>query len=250
MAATLALLAAVLVLAPGPVAAAPDDPSPTPEPTTTADSTGRKKQTDSTKSDRKQADPDDSADPDDATDPAQQRSQFESATVVSGLSMLVERPDERLVAERETTYTIAVNNTGRDTEELTIRVTVPPWMSEPAPLDGGRLADGFVDWPVTVAPGEVATMRLTGAYASPERDAPTRMAFTACALGPGEDEPIVCDTDITALQPADTRHRWWLVATMVLVTAVVAGVAGFLLRRRGWLPFRTPPEGSGQTPAG
>lgn len=216
MAATLALLAAMMVLAPGPVAAAPD-PSSSPEPTEPAASTG----------------------------PADQSSQFESATVVSGLSMLVERPDERLVAERDTTYTIAINNSGTDTEKLTIRVTVPPWMSEPDPLDGGRLADGYVDWPVTVAPGAVATMRLTGAYASPERDAPTRMAFTACALDSGEDAPIVCDTDIAQLAAAEPGTRWWLVTLVGAVAAGLAGAAGFLAwRRRGrwWerlLPIRT-----------
>lgn len=207
MAATLALLAAMMVLAP--------------EPTEPPVSTG----------------------------PADQSSQFESATVVSGLSMLVERPDERLVAERDTTYTIAVNNSGTDTEQLTIRVTVPPWMSEPAPLDGGQLdEDGYVDWPVTVAPGEVATMRLTGAYASPERDAPTRMAFTACALDSGEDQPIVCDTDIAQLAPAEPGTRWWLVTLVGAVAIGLAGAAGFLAWRRWgrwwerWLPFHRPAE--------
>ncbi|MPZ26202.1 MAG: hypothetical protein GEV12_07050 [Micromonosporaceae bacterium] len=205
MAATLALLAAVLTLAPGPVAAVPEpDPKPTSSPDRTAD----------------------------PADPADNQSQFESATVVSGLSMLVERPDERLVAERDTTYTIAVNNSGKDSEKLTIRVTVPPWMSDPDPLDGGWLGDGFVDWPLTVAPGQVATMRLTGAYASPERDAPTRMAFTACALDAGDDEPIVCDTDIAQLAPAGPGTRWWLVGTLLAVAAALAGAVGYRVRRR------------------
>lgn len=167
-------------------------------------------------------------------EPAGDLSRFESATVVSGLSMLVERPDERLVAERDITYTIAVNNSGEDPEEMTIRVTVPPWMPEVRPLDGGEVGEGYVDWPVTVAPGEVTMMRLTGAYASPGRDAPTRVAFTACALATKDSQPIVCATDVAQLEPAPAGSRWWLIALVAAGLAAAAGAAAalYLLRRR------------------
>lgn len=166
-------------------------------------------------------------------EPVGDPSRFENATVVSGLSMLVERPEERLVADRDTTYTIALSNSGEDRERLTIRVTVPPWMPEVRPLDGGELGEGYVDWPVTVAPGEVAMMRLTGAYASPGREAPTRVAFTACALGADDREPIVCATDIGQLETARSGIRWWLVVLLLAAAAAAAG--GGLL---WWLRYR------------
>lgn len=165
-------------------------------------------------------------------EPVGDPSRFENATVVSGLSMIVERPDERLVADRDTTYTIALNNSGEDLEELTVRVTVPPWMPEVRPLDGGERGEGYVDWPVSVAPGEVVMMRLTGAYASPGREAPTRVAFTACALGAEDREPIVCATDIAQLETAQSGVRWWLVALLVAVAAAAGGGLFWLWRGR------------------
>lgn len=164
---------------------------------------------------------------------------FENATVVSGLSMLVERDGERLVAERETTYTIAVSNRGEDAEEVTVRVTMPAWLAEATPHDGGELGDGYVDWPLTVAPGEVTLRRLTGAYASPDREtAPMRVVFTACALDTEDSQPIVCATDIAQLDSAPPATRWWQVAAIAAVlVAVAAGTAAGALRwwrrRRG-----------------
>jgi len=176
-------------------------------------------------------------------DPAGDPARFESATVISGLSMIVERPDERLVAERDTTYTIGLNNSGAEPETVTIRVTVPPWMPEIRPLDGGVLGDGHLDWPVTVAPGEVAMLRVTGVYASPGRDAPTRVAFTACALGTEDGQPIVCATDIAHLEPAEPGGRWWLVAGGTVGLAAAAGAGAFLLLR--WRRSRLPATGMG-----
>jgi hypothetical protein len=164
--------------------------------------------------------------------PTGDRSRFENATVVSGLSMIVERPVESLVAGRDTTYTIGVNNSGEDPETVTIRVTVPPWMPEVRPMDGGELGDGFVDWPVTVAPGEVAMLRLTGRYASPGRDAPTRVAFTACALEGRGGQPIVCATDIAHLEPAPSGLPRWLLIGGGVVVAGAGAVLALRLRRR------------------
>jgi hypothetical protein len=162
-------------------------------------------------------------------EPVGDTSRFERATVVAGLSMIVERPAERLVAEQDTTYTIGVNNSGGDPETVTVRVTLPPWLPEARPLDGGELGDGFVDWPVTVAPGEVTMMRLSGAYESPERDAPTRVAFTACALGAEDDQPIVCATDIARLESAPPASGLGWPAVAVTTAAAVATGGGLLL---------------------
>lgn len=160
--------------------------------------------------------------------PEDDKSRFESATVVSGLSVMVERSDQRLVAGHDTDYTIGVSNRSEHTQELRIRVTVPPWMPEVDPHDGGELGNGYVEWPVTVSPGEVTIFRLTGAYASPDRETPTRVAFTACAHGGPDGQPIVCATDIAQLESAGSGGRGWLVAT---VAVAGAGVALLLFRR-------------------
>jgi hypothetical protein len=179
-------------------------------------------------------------------EPEDDQSRFESATVVAGLSVVVERDAERLVAKRDTSYTIGVSNRGEQTQTLRIRVTVPPWMSEATPHDGGELGNGFVEWPVTVAPGELTTLRMTGAYASPDRDTPTRVAFTACALGAEDNQPIVCATDIAKLESPSSGARWWLIALVAVVVAAAA-VGGYLLwRRRSRRP--EPAEAEPDTP--
>lgn len=169
-------------------------------------------------------------------EPEDDLSRFENATVVSGLAVAVERDGERLVAERHTHYTIGVTNRGEQSQTLRIRVTVPPWMSEATPLDGGELGNGFVEWPVTVAPGEVTALHMTGAYSSPDRDTPTRVAFTACALGSEDNRPIVCATDIAKLESASAGARWWLVALAAVVVAAAAA-GGYLL---WWRRSRRP----------
>jgi hypothetical protein len=163
--------------------------------------------------------------------PEDDTSRFESATVVSGLSVMVERSDQRLVAGHDTDYTIGVSNQGEKAQELQVRVTVPPWMPEVNPHDGGELGNGYVEWPVTVSPGEVTILRLTGAYASPDREMPTRVAFTACAHGGRDSQPIVCATDIAQLESAESGIRGWLVATIAVALAAAAGAAFLLLRR-------------------
>jgi hypothetical protein len=166
-----------------------------------------------------------------ATDP-DPGDEFESTTVVSGLSVVVERAGERLVAGRDTDYTIGVSNRGEQPQTVRVRVTVPPWMPEVTPHDGGELRAGFVEWPVTVAPGQVTVLRLTGAYASPDRDTPTRVAFTACALGTEDNQPIVCATDIAKLSSAGSGIRWWLIALVGVLVAAIAAATFFFLRRR------------------
>jgi hypothetical protein len=158
-------------------------------------------------------------------------SRFESATVVSGLSVIVERSDQRLVAGHDTDYTIGVSNRGKNTQELQIRVTVPPWMPEVNPHDGGELGNGYVEWPVTVSPGEVTILRMTGAYASPDRETPTRVAFTACAHGGPDGQPIVCATDIAQLESGRSGVRGWLVAAVAVALAAAAGAAFRWYRR-------------------
>jgi hypothetical protein len=174
--------------------------------------------------------------------PADDLSRFESATVVSGLSVVVERDGGRLVAKRDTSYTIGVSNRGKRAQTVRVRVTVPPWMSEATPHDGGELGSGFVEWPVTVAPGEATMLRMTGAYASPGRDTPTRVAFTACALGAEDNQPIVCATDIAKLESASSGARWWLVALGVIVVAAAAAGGRLLWRRRWRRPAPAEPD--------
>jgi hypothetical protein len=171
--------------------------------------------------------------------------EFESGTVVSGLSVVVERAGERLVAGRDTDYTIGVSNRATQSHTVRVRVTVPPWMPEVTPHDGGQVGNGFVEWPVTVAPGQVTMLRLTGAYASPDRDTPTRVAFTACALSTADNQPIVCATDIAKLSSAQSGLRWWQAALVaVAVAAAAVGAAFFVLRRR-----RSRPHPPGETAA-
>ncbi|HEY8471174.1 MAG TPA: hypothetical protein VIL37_00870 [Natronosporangium sp.] len=160
-------------------------------------------------------------------------SRFESATVVSGLAVAVERDTSRVVAKQETHYTIGVSNRSDEPQTLRIRVTVPPWMATATPHDGGKLGNGFVEWPVTVAPGEATALRMTGAYAPPDQDTPTRVAFTACALGAEDNEPIVCATDIAKLESAPATARlWWLAGAGGVLVVVAAAGGGFLLWRR------------------
>jgi hypothetical protein len=180
-----------------------------------------------------------------STDP-EPGDEFESTTVVSGLSVMVERAEKRLVAGHDTDYTIAVSNRGEQPQALRVRVTVPPWMPDVTPHDGGQVGNGFIEWPVTVAPGQVTMLRLTGAYASPDRDTPTRIAFTACALGTEDNQPIVCATDIAKLSSARSGMPWWVVVLIaVVVVAAAAGTAFFLLRRRR-ASTRPPAEPSDQ----
>jgi hypothetical protein len=176
-------------------------------------------------------------------EPDDDLSRFENATVVSGLAVVVERDTGRVVAERPTHYTIGVSNRGDVSQTIRIRVTVPPWMAEATPDDGGELGNGFVEWPVTVAPGEATALGMTGAYAAPDRDTPTRVAFTACALGTDDNRPIVCATDIAKLESAPSVFaRWWLVG-LAAVVVVAAAASGYLLwrRRRTRRPVAEPP---------
>jgi hypothetical protein len=151
--------------------------------------------------------------------------------VDSGLSVWVERSDQRLVAGHHTDYTIGVSNQGEKAQELQIRVTVPPWMPDVEPHDGGELGNGYVEWPVTVSPGEVTILRLTGAYASPDLETPTRVAFTACAHGDRDSQPIVCATDIAQLESGESGIRGWLVARFAVALAAAAGAAYLVFRR-------------------
>jgi hypothetical protein len=166
---------------------------------------------------------------------------FESATAVSGLSVVVERAGDRLVAGRDTDYTIAVSNRGEQPQALRIRVIVPPWMPEVTPHDGGAVGSGFVEWPVTVGPGQVTLLRLTGAYASPDRETPTRVAFTACALDTEDNQPIVCATDIGKLSSARSGLPWWLITLIAVALIAAAGTAFLVLRRRHVSKASTPP---------
>lgn len=166
------------------------------------------------------------------TVPADDSSGFENATVVSGLSVVVEREAGRLVAERDTMYTIAVDNRGDTPRTLRVRVSIPPWMPKVNPRDGGERGSGYVEWPVTLAPGQATTLRVVGEYASPGRDTPTRIAFTACALETADRQPIVCDTDIAKLAAAEPGLRWWWLAAAGLVVAAGAAAVLHLRRKR------------------
>jgi hypothetical protein len=176
--------------------------------------------------------------------PADDLSRFESATVVSGLSVVVERAGGRLLAGRDTTYTISVLNRGKAPESLTIRVLVPPAMAEVSPDESGELAEGVVEWPVTVDPDAPATLHLTGAYAKPEVDqlggGPVRVAFTACAYADRKGQPIVCATDIAELRTRSSAMVWWLGA---FAFAAAGAVALFWWRRRARHAAAVPPSG-------
>lgn len=159
---------------------------------------------------------------------------FASAAEVAGLSVVVERAGaRRLVAGRDTGYTIGVSNRGEKLQVVRVRVIVPPWMPVVTPHDGGRREPGFVEWPVSVAPGQVMILRMTGTYAAPDRNTPTRVAFTACALGAESNQPIVCATDIARLESGRISVPGWLVALAAGIAVAGAVVVAILRRRAG-----------------
>lgn len=159
----------------------------------------------------------------------------ERASAESSLSLSVEGGKDKVVTGTETTYVITAENSGEEPVPVILRASVPLRMSEVIPHDGGALGDGFVDWPVTLAPGAPMTVRLTGVYDEPDPDRTggraVRAAFTACAMDPEEGQPIICATDIAHLTAPSPAWWWWLGgAALVAVTA--GGVAATWGRRR------------------
>lgn len=175
--------------------------------------------------------------------PTDDLSRFENATVASGLSVVVERAGERLLAGEDTTYTILARNIGENPSSVTIRVSLPPEMSRVRPGDGGELSeDGYVTFPVTIEPGEPVAFQLTGAYPVDDSADDPRVALTACAVDQA-DEPIVCATDLAEVQRESRTGLWLLLAAAVTVALAAAAGVGFLR----WRHRRT--AGNARVPA-
>lgn len=150
----------------------------------------------------------------------------------SGLSLVVDDGNDKVAAGQDVTYTITAENDGEEPLSVVVRASVPLRMSDAQPSEGGHRGDGFIDWPVVLRPAGVATLELTGVYqAFPEDDQTDwtpRVAFTACALDQDQGELILCATDVAELDTSSDLV-WWLVGAAAATLAVGAGVA--LLRR-------------------
>jgi hypothetical protein len=163
--------------------------------------------------------------PDPGPLPVDDLSRFESAPVEPVVAVEVTRTSNRVVAGRQTTYTITVQNPGETAEPATVRVSVPPGMAPVTPDGGGVLGDGHGAGSVTVEPGATATVQLTGAYARPEQHAwwgrsPARVVLTACVLDTASEQPVSCATDIAELHSRSPAWQWLLVPGVAVVGAV------------------------------
>ncbi|QSB13785.1 hypothetical protein JQS43_19820 [Natronosporangium hydrolyticum] len=185
------------------------------------------------------------------SEPEDEWARFTEATEVQELVIAVERDRERVRSGKQTTYTIAVGNRGQAAQPVTVRASVPPWLTP----TGATADNGYVEWSLVVPPGGVETTRLVGVYAAPRSAAdpaggaapvvgtPQRVTFTACALDQAAGEPIVCDTDATHLAaPISGSSLGWLAlgaGTLAVATAVAAATvirAGTLRRVADRLP--------------
>jgi hypothetical protein len=175
---------------------------------------------------------------------ARELARFERATVVAGLAVVVERGSRWLVAQHEARYVIAIRNQRPDTERLIVRVAVPPWLTAAAPA-GAVAGDGYIDWPVTLAPGGITTLRLSGAYAAPGPGVPQQVAFTACALDADDGRPIACATDLSELHPPGW-YAWWALGGLSVLVAAGLVVKVWRLRRAGSLRLRWRSAASGR----
>lgn len=167
--------------------------------------------------------------------PPDEWARFAGATPVDGLVIVVERDRPRLRPGAPTTYTVATGNVGRQTAEVNIRAAVPPWLAPTDASAGRRTSRGYVEWPVTLAPGAITTHELTGAYARPEVATPGRVAFTACAIDE-QGHPVVCATDVGHLQQPGADAVWWAVGSVLVLAGIAGTVAAVRSRRRLVLP--------------
>jgi hypothetical protein len=171
----------------------------------------------------------------------------EHSTMVGDLTVSVARAQKRVVAEHDTTYLIRAVNHGDTPTTLTLRAMVPPWL-EISSAHGGAHGNGYVDWPTTLNPGDTATARLTGAYASPGAQVPGRAAFTVCALTPESTDPLACATDFAQIRAPFWATWGWPLAGLVLLALVTAAV--LRLRRHRTLQGRLGSAGPATAPAG
>ena len=172
----------------------------------------------------------------------------EHSTMVGDLTVSVARAQKRVVAEHDTTYLIRAVNHGDTPTTLTLPAMVPPWLEIPPPLTVALTATGTWTGPPLCNPGDTATARLTGAYASPGAQVPGRAAFTVCALTPESTDPLACATDFAQIRAPFWATWGWPLAGLVLLALVTAAV--LRLRRHRTLQGRLGSAGPATAPAG
>lgn len=154
----------------------------------------------------------------------------------SDFSITIERDSGRPVAGRDARYTIVVENSADRAQEVTVRASLPPWISGIGADSGGEIGDGYVDWVVTVPPEDSVTLRLRGSYRDPVAEGgPTgtvRVAVTACVVAGEQEHPMVCDTDLADLAETSPLVVWSLVASGAALGLAVALLVRFTARRR------------------
>lgn len=156
---------------------------------------------------------------------------WQSAAGAVELSVTLVGGDDEIVVGRSVTYAIEARNSGRRPVTTSLRASVPARMYEVVPADGGRLAQGVVEWPeVAIPAGRTVTLHVTGAYGPADSDEPrsARVAFTVCALDPDDGEPVVCATAVARTTAGGARWPY----RIALVVAAGAIAAAMVWRRR------------------
>src|SRR5690606_27417901 len=98
---------------------------------------------------------------------------WQSAAGAVELSVTLVGGDDEIVVGRSVTYAIEARNSGRRPVTTSLRASVPARMYEVVPADGGRLAQGVVEWPeVAIPAGRTVTLHVTGAYGPADSDEP------------------------------------------------------------------------------
>lgn len=154
---------------------------------------------------------------------------------LTDLSITVERDSARAVPGEDARYTITVTNPGEPARRVMVRASLPPWISGITAEPEGRVGDGYVDWVVSVAPADTATLRLRGSYPDPPPDGSAgtvRVALTACVVTGSEHHPVVCDTDVVELADVSPVVVWSLVASGAALSLAAVMLVRITTRRR------------------
>ncbi|WP_412539510.1 hypothetical protein R8Z50_27200 [Longispora sp. K20-0274] len=156
------------------------------------------------------------------------------AAAEPNLSIAVDDGRASVRAGERHEYTVTVRNSGTEAAKLLVEVGVPVGV-ELTPRSHGAENDGArVRWPVEVAPGGTAKVRLAGrAPALP--DGQRRLALTACALPVRNGPAAACATDMNAVAtgaPERATAPSWGVAGGAGALLLAVGGGALVWRRR------------------